>query len=333
MVAVAAICFQKKHYPFAALFLSLGGTMNSTVMAFGFVMIFCYFVDAFSKKDLKVWQFLKKTFVFAACFVPSLIPFIYYKSKYGFWTPVVAASSQEMLNQDMQWYGKRILSYLFDLNYGIFPYMPILLLTFIILTGSVLVFRRNVSFIKWPVSFLAVISAYSIMNHINHGMSGIARYSAWVLPIMLVGIADSVNFFDKGKIKCIYPIATLSTIITVLVLNLYGVVFANNTSDIQLTPIAKYVISNYPTLYFELEWSFVDRVAHIQGGYYYYEPVIYERDDGKVTKILLTPESVTEVEEQLVLSDEAKQKFEKQIQADDDYFYITFQPKDEVYVK
>ena len=73
-------------------------------------------------------------------------------------------------------------------------------------------------------------------------MSGIARYNVWSAPIMLFGIAIAFNdmpFMSNMTNKLFQNLAHIGVLITTCIILYYGPMFAANTSDIALTPIAK----------------------------------------------------------------------------------------------
>ena len=332
MVALSVLFWRDKKYNWAAIFVSLAGTMNSTVMVLGIFII----VDFLCEKCLfktgifdYIKKYTKETFALACCFIPCLVPFIYYKAKYGCWNLQVEYG----FAQDPGLYISRILSYLFDWNYGIFPYFPILLLLFVAFTILAFI-EKNRRSIFYFCAFLGVIAAYSIMYHINCGMSGIARYSAWVTPIMSVGVVcayDSVVTSIR-KWRWIESISIgASVLYTLVLLNVYGVMFASNTSDIGLTPVAEYMIANHPYLYNEAKSSFICRVSHIPGGYIYKQPVIYYNSDRVVTKILLRSGDEDKVLNALSFDEKGYAYIYRQLYKEGDY-YITIPPKYKVQI-
>ena len=332
MVALSVLFWRDKKYNWAAIFVSLAGTMNSTVMVLGIFII----VDFLCEKCLfktgifdYIKKYTKETFALACCFIPCLVPFIYYKVKYGCWNLQVEYG----FAQESGLYGSRLLSYLFDWNYGIFPYFPVLLLFFVILVTLSFI-NKNRKNVFYFCAFLGVIAAYSIMYHINCGMSGIARYSAWVTPIMSVGAVsayDSVATSEQ-KWRWIGDISIgVSVLYSLLLLNVYGIMFASNTSDIRLTPVAEYMIYKHPYLYWEAESSFISRVSHIPGGYTYKQPVIYYNSDRIVTKILLRSGDEDKVLDALSADVNGYAYIYKQLYKEGDYF-ITIPSKYKVQI-
>ena len=329
MIALSLMCWKNKNYYFAGLFVSIAGTMNSTAMVLGVFIIIDYFFDIFAGfQSIKTfWRTnLKNTVLLAACFIPCLIPFLYYKLKFGCWNLQV---SYGFASGEDQYIG-RILSYLFDWNYGIFPYFPILFIVFTALGVWAILKRKYRNLFYWG-AFLGVIAAYSIMFHINCGMSGIARYSVWCAPIMIVGTVSMYQTLEISKSDIRKMLATgivsASALFSVIQLNVYGVMFASNTSDIQLTPVGKFVIEKMPSLYIELKSSFIARAGHIPGGYLYSNPIYYYNDERIVTKILLQNGDENKAFEKLIMDKKAQDFVLKQTEDKTGLYYITIPKK------
>jgi hypothetical protein len=47
-----------------------------------------------------------------------------------------------------------------------------------------------------------------------------------------------------------------------------------------MSPLAKIILDKYPALYNPYPYTFVSRVDHVDGGYYYNQPVVYYNDNG-----------------------------------------------------
>ena len=79
----------------------------------------------------------------------------------------------------------RFWSYLFDLNYGILPYFcPVFVLAIFLVFSAIL--NGHKKYLQWIFAFFLNTFLYSIMVHINSGMSGIARYNSWGVAILCV---------------------------------------------------------------------------------------------------------------------------------------------------
>ena len=275
----------------AALFISLAGTLNSTVMVVGIFIIISFLIDLFHHAPIKEWHtiLLKNSgnlLCLFICFMPSLIPFIYYYYHCGVFNLQVSYGFSDISSG----YFGRFLAYLIDWNFGILPYFFI---AFIFMFISLLrgLIKQTYRCYCYFLSFLGVIAAYSLMSHINCGMSGIARYNVWSAPIMLFGIAIAFNdmpFMSNMTNKLFQNLAHIGVLITTCIILYYGPMFAANTSDIALTPIAKVILNYCPQIYWSLPSTFNCRINHIPGGYDYNLPIIYMDTTTNIRKILVS---------------------------------------------
>lgn len=314
-VVMTLVFWNNKEYKLAALANSIAGTLNSTIMILGIVLICDYLFELCKGqiKDKNILIILKNNAVkiisFGCCFIPCLVPFVYYKINYGVWNLQLDYGFASADN-----YIGRIKSYLFDLNYGLLPYFTLMLPLFFVLAIIGLI-NKKYKILLNMVAFIGVISVFSIMKHINCGMSGIARYNVWVAPIMNFAILTNYQNIINRKIGIFLSNLTIciSIICTSIIINVYGFTFAKNTSDVRLTPVAKYVLERYPYLYNPLPSTFITRVTHQQGGYEYNEPVFFQNDEGYITKILLDKDTASQIKSCVIGNDESMAYLENKL--------------------
>jgi len=295
LIVMSLVFFSNKEYKKAGILVSLAGSLNPTIMIYGAMIIVSYFIDVYNdNKNKEKYSFnilIRKkmfdTLLFGICFIPSIVPFIFNYIVLGKLNPTLAAGSPEGIFE-------RFFAYLFDLNLGFFPFVPVLLIMFFILSVIGL-YRKNVQSMVYFISFLGTVFAYSVMSHINCGMTGMARYNAWSLPIMIffittVGLAFiKKDFIDKMFTGSIY----LSVIITVAVLVDYS---RPPRHDFKYhNHIASAVLNNFPQLYNPFYATFISRTEHVDGGYSYTHPVIYTDNRNQIRKIMVTGTTVNEL--------------------------------------
>ncbi len=331
-VSVSLVFWMNKNYKLSALFVSIAGSLNSTIMIYGAILIIDYFIELiYDKQDVSTIKYIfnnwGKIICFGLCFIPCLIPFVYYKMNYGIWNLQVSYGFAMGGGND---YFQRVAAYLFDWNYGVLPYFPILFLLFI--AGSFYILhRKRWRKILFVIAFLGVVFAFSIMWHINCGMSGIARYTVWTLPIMLFGsleIFKEICIVCKSRmlLKACYMSLFISIVYEAVLVSQYGIMFANKTKDNDLTPIAKIIIEECPQLYWSIPSTFITRVSHQPGGYWYSEPVIYATKTGEVKKILVSGKTADRLFEQIVTDYQGERFLTSKIDTyenDDKFHFIT----------
>lgn len=281
-----------KRYNYAALFCAVAGMMNNTILFWGIVMILEYMVmlylqnykrESFLKIYLNRW---KQIFLYALCYVPALLPMLY------FWhyTGHITIQYFNTATIDKIYFG-RFISYLFDLNLGMLPYFTVLLLLFFAFGIISLLKKGNHIYLCLFCGCIGTMLCYSLHHHLNCGMSGIARYNSWNSAFLCIGIP---YYVEKNLCRDIY-IKIVSCIISIgFVLSSIVLYFTWKHTDSDyttFTPIAKVALDNIPGIYNPMPSTFNSRISHVDGGYNYECPIIYYDKKGFVRKILVTPET------------------------------------------
>lgn len=292
-----------KQYRRAAFFTSVAGMLNPTIMSIGIVMIVEFFYEIIKDKSqndkfsvwIRIYNKKPEIMKFGMCFVIGVVPFIYnfYNTKH-----INLTAAYSGFTEGNESTIQRVLAYLFDLNYGLLPYYALLMLASIVLLFAAVV-RRAWRYLVWIFTFLVNVYLYSIMIHINSGMSGIARYNAWGAVILIFAV---VLFFDEILMKQRTRKVTLASLsigafLTTLIVLVYGPHYAERTSAYEFTPIAKFVLNTFPQVYEPLPSTFNSRVNRLDGGYAIEKPVIYENKKGEVKKILASAADKQEIME------------------------------------
>ena len=309
--------WHNRWYRPAAVMISLAGMLNPTIMIIGVVMIFeyleheGYYSNPFKNLiDPKKWRGL---ITFGICFLPELVPMGYNYYHTGHIN--LTAATKELVTGNETTF-QRAWAYLSDLNYGMFPYFPIMCVIALMLMLLVLIRIKNVfayamphrykqrrelmtaaakqkakagtRYMEWMVTFILNLILVSTVTHINSGMCGIARYDMWlsVIPIFAIVIFGH----DMVDVKAVRRVAataiSLGIILTGTIVWAYYPHFAMNVQYTDFSPIASYALENLPGLYNPIPSTFVARTQHIDGGYDYETPFIYYGKDGYARKIL-----------------------------------------------
>ena len=190
----------------------------------------------------------------------------------------------------------RFFAYLFDLNFGFLPYFPVTFPMFFVLVVWCAC-RKCWKELKLPAVFFAVVAFYSLMTHINCGMSGISRYNAWNSAFFLFFVCLSAVPSVSSLVARLWHVAlALGLLLTELVIVQYGVFDAEKTSWLAFTPAAQYALDEVPGLYSPLHSTFFVRARHDPDGDFTFAtnrsgveaamPIIYTAKDGYVRKVL-----------------------------------------------
>ena len=276
----------------AGLFCAIASTLNIALCGICIIMIIEYCIDDYLFQNMPIKALIKmnwrNTIKFGACFIPSL-----FMPLHNIWiTGSINLQDNWFNSLDLHmydnWWG-RVLAYLFDLNFGFFPYYPVLLIMlFLTLVLSVYLKKRQSLMIL--IGFFAALGLYSLMPHINCGMTGIHRYNAWMSPFLIfsatVLLPSLINSINLKKIVSVMSMA--SVLISSIVLFVF--VMFSSKYHIEFTFIAKSVLEHVPAIYNPLASTFAGRTRHMDHAYSYIdadEPTIYIGDDGFIKKILV----------------------------------------------
>lgn len=207
MTIIMMLCWSDKRYYAAALIISFSCMPNPTYMGFGIILFLEYLHTSWRNNHdmLLNREWWKKTLLLCSCYIPSLIPFVFNRKVLGVWNPTTRAAFAETGDLWIQ----RVLSYVFDINFGIGSISFVVIVIFFCGIFWSLI-HGNISLFLQCFSVLFVIGLFSLMNHINSGMIRCARYVLWVYPacaflvcIFLREIMVSHNVKEQRPLKII----------------------------------------------------------------------------------------------------------------------------------
>ena len=291
MLVIGLTSWYNKWYKSAAVFISVAGMVNPTIMSIGIIMIIEYMIKLLKQKNkTEKWnKYIRRIFPqvvgYGCCYIIGVVPMVYNYYNIGYINLTASAGFMQGTESILA----RCIAYLFDLNFGLLPYYPILMVIGLIFLMCA-VAKRNISYIEWIATFFLNLVLYSVMVHINCGMSGIARYNVWgVLPLIfaVVGYGDEIverkSFINAVEVALGCGIALVGAI----VMN-YNPYLAANVHYMSMTPVAEWALDYFPALYNPLYSTFNSRTTHQNGGYRYADelPIVYSAEDGYVRKIL-----------------------------------------------
>lgn len=279
-----------KAYKRAAITISIAGMLNPVIMSIGFIMIFEYLLGIYREKNKEdtLYTWIKDNFLdivkYGSCYIVGIVPMIFNYYQVGHINLTAATDVYINGGENTTW--DRFIAYLFDLNFGILPYYSLL----VFVASLLLIFsiaNKYFEYIKWSITFIMVVFFYSIMTHINCGMTGISRYNVWGVLLIIFPVCI---YFDqiismKRLQNGIIIVLSVGLVITGIIVYKFGY-----TDYKEMTPIASKVLEKTPKLYNPLHSTFNSRVKHVDGGYIYDTPVVYSAQDGFVRKILATSE-------------------------------------------
>jgi len=300
-LTLACMFFYEKFYKSSALMISLAGAQNQVFLWIGIVFVFPYLYSLMkhnTKKERSIgslfeimWQNKKELLSYALCYVPALCAIAYNVAVSGN-INISNAKPEFTAGNTIGAVFERFVMYFIDLNLGFLPYLNFFLLLAFALLGMAII-QKNKRYLTVMTAFFGCIVLYSVMAHINHGMSGISRYNVDICGFLIVGVIYYLNELHLSNIwqKLINLSLGAALICMGAVLMIYHPYRAFRASYIDHAPFAKFVLSKMPALYNPLPSTFNARTNHIDGGYDYELPIVFQDSDLFVRKILLNQET------------------------------------------
>lgn len=175
----------------------------------------------------------------------SLLPLIFYFIKFNTISLISSSGGADLSLISFQ----RVFELFFDLNIGVLPYAPILLLSSIFLFIYLFIKLKNLRFILLIslTSLIFILGLSSSTTNWNHGTTGSSRYVLWsIIPFIIFLFLIFFKYFEVSKKVIIFLI--LNTLVNLLIL---FSVFLPNVSfgALNHSYLSKFVLDNYPSLY------------------------------------------------------------------------------------
>ncbi len=308
---IGLVFLYNKQYIPSILAFSVSAMQNVGILPIAAIAGISYILDCYDRyvrenQDRNVIQFIgkywKKIIPYGFLYLPAFLPIIISYYRFGTFSRVadIAMENKYLLH--------KAAGYLFDLNLGIFPYEPILLIAFIVLI--LLGFR------KYPkdailnlLSITGILFIITRQRQINSGMQGIMRYCVWIIPVMIFFVVfhwPPVNGKRFGLV-----IASVAESVFTAALVSYCVWFGGAYNEIRFADWTKALIDAAPQMYNPTHGIFYSRTL----GRELYDspvPVVYENEQGYVRKILLSKAAETQFfGESFLLIDEENNQIDK----------------------
>lgn len=265
-IAIAALWWATGRKHRAALLIAIAGTTNPCILAIGLAMIGEYLVSEWKTTSGKISQRIqqfagrwKKIILYGCCYLPGLVPFAYNYSICGA-INLTASYSGEWIPLTDNTLFRHLWAYFTDWNFGILPYLPILLVLWLVLL-VLAVIRCSGRYLWMSAGMVATMLGYSLMANINCGMDGIARYNAWMTALMAVAVCTQYPALIRGiqGRRILAGGLACSAIYTGAVVVDYGGIGAPRSSYLQPTPITTKLLQYIPQLYTPLETTLESR--------------------------------------------------------------------------
>jgi hypothetical protein len=280
LVLMGVVAFRDRRYAWCALAAGLAATQNPPIILFAGIAVLMAGCDRrWGQAGLAVAGMAVGLIPFAVC-------------KYLFGVPSLIIYSHEYAGiRNLSWV--RTWGLATDLNQGLLPYMPLLVIGAAIGFARML-WTKNARGLALAGALVATALGLQVAHNWNSGCDRIHRYLVWIIPL-----AAGVAVEGIGGRWRLWVFAGLAACIHL------GIFFAYDASEdtrrgfLWNMPIADQVLNDCPELYWADPEIFIERHQHTDGWPYIPAdfPVCHVRPDGTVSKMLLDPGSVEKVNE------------------------------------
>ena len=199
-VVVAVAFYFKKDYRLAVLASSLASLQNPPLSILTiYIIIYGWKATGLRFRELSI---------LSVCASISLIPYVFYYSNYHVLSLIVSCGSANISYISFD----KIFSLFFDLNFGMLPYIPLLMfLSIFMLIASIA--RKNLVIPSLWLVLIIMATMCSTAGNWNCGMTYINRYSVWMLPLIILIVIYDISKFSSKKINTYLFISFLITLL------------------------------------------------------------------------------------------------------------------------
>lgn len=236
----------------------------------------------------------------AAGALPALLPPLFSYLYFGVPNLIAAHgfSTPHMVSLARTW------SFLADLNQGMLPYVPVLLLLAAPALGAALV-RRSLAGVGFAAMLLVIILAAETTPNWNSGCAGMMRYGVWVLPLMAWLVVEYLP-----------PVRAVRRLVAAGVL-VHGAIawqYQGRCDYLTQSPLALFVLNHAPALYNPDIEIFCERQLHGGCDFRKAFPMGFVRQDGTVAKLLTDAGGLPRVRQYCTVQPEYLAMMEQKLQ-------------------
>jgi hypothetical protein len=298
LVLLCLVCLNNKQYVLSALCAALAATQNPPVIFLaGYVAVLSWREH---RQRREAWgqgrgvrMFLTRPVAIgtsAAAFL-ALGPTLFSYVVYGVANPIAAHGGTDVTL--ISW--ERTWSLLTDLEQGLLPYVPALLLLAGV-AGLRILFTRNLAGLGMVAVLTSMILACQVTTLWISAAAGLMRYAVWMLPVLAWLVAQYVplNRFGQGWVAA-------ATALQALIVCQHD----GRMNYLDHGPVAHFVLSKAPTLYNPVPEVFYVRQVHshtIFGPHCL--PLPFITNDYRVTKLLTDRQSIDKLADKFVTDPE-----------------------------
>ena len=280
-VMTSLVYLQRGKTGRAALLASLGATQNPPILLLALFIL--GLAIAGRKRKQIAWT--------AAAASLSMLPFVFSMLTFGVPNLITdkGMSSLSFVSAARFW------SFFLDLNQGVLPYAPVLL----VLLGWCLVFAiRNKRRMELGLAsvMMGMVLLTATTGSWNCGAAGMLRYAVWILPLLAWIVA---RLLPLNRVSYLVVLGALASQLLVVMLH------DGSMDNDRFRPLARVALGQTPRLYNPVHEIFAERAMGGEGDRALSQlPIPFVRDDGEITKLLADGDSLDRVAELFTVDEE-----------------------------
>lgn len=216
--------------------------------------------------------------------LPAALPPLFYLWKLGTPSPLARVSTDASLLSL-----RRALELFFDLNVGLLPYLPLTVLLFLLASALKLARWRTALPAAERLALLLVMAlACTVTHNWNGGAAGPSRYTVWLLPFLVMAVAELVDAWHAGG----SALKRLALIVATLAVAAQAFAFfargglVQGEDSLEHSYAARLVLQRTPSLYNPTPSVFVSRTLHRD---VIREFAVYRDEEGRCRKAYARP--------------------------------------------
>lgn len=297
-ITVGFVLLWTKRYPLAAATISLATSHNPPLV----FLVGCVVLLSLEQRRLRTTAM---TCLGASL---SLLPVVFYYHYYGVPSLIAAVGGTDfrLVSAARAW------SILADLNQGILPYQPLLLIM-MAATAVRIVVARDLRGAIGCAALLAVILGCTAAPNWNSAAAGMMRYAIWTAPIMAWLVAEFL------------PARRITMVVSGLAVLVHGAVVATGSSAERYgrhTAIASFVLARAPSLYDPDPEIFGERQMGRELLWAERLPLAFRRSDGTVTKVLTDRTSIVAIADIFIVDEAYLRQVQETNRSRNGFFYL-----------
>jgi len=304
-VTLSLVFLNINKYGQAILFACLASFQNQALV----LLVLFLLIKATWSSEFKVKTLIKYGSMSSLVF----LPFIFYQLSFGTLNPLNEAASLKNIS------AFRVFELFFDLNIGLFPYLPLSLLLFL----GIVLFQsyRHKDFVFELQIFLLLLAlglVCSATDNWNHGTSGPSRYAIGMLPFLSFVLVVNLQSLWKGNIS--KGLLLIAVFLQFFIVASNG--FLIHEEDyLKHSPAASFVLKRFPALYNPSFEIFCERTQNSESDCG--NPTIF-RKNKECKKALLTCEGLPTLQSLCNNTDKCLEDLCKTKKKKDQWFYVNY---------